>query len=320
MIDCSGLRVRNCVFTANAAEYGAVLFCEHMANPVVSGSLLHGNSALTAGSAVYCIDSYPRLFENTIVSNTCLNPEYMYDTGVIHNHLSKTWVAGNIVYGNTSSYFLPLQMREAKPFCVRHSDVQYGIEGEGDFDAEPMFTGTGPHPFRLSAGSPCRNAGPTDTTGFRLLPVDLAAVLRSMEGRIDVGAYESGDPAGVGEETGGELPGSGSGGGPTTDPAAPPGGGVRGAIVELTGSPNPFSVSVTLRLRMERGARVRLTVHDAAGRRVVSVLDGELPAGDRVVSWDGRDAAGRPLAPGVYFARAQADGRTAATLRLVLGP
>jgi hypothetical protein len=231
---------------------------------------------------------------------------------VIHNHLSKAWVAGNIVYGNTSSYFLPLQIREAKPFCIRHSDVQFGIEGEGDFDADPLFTGAGPHPFRLSAGSPCRNAGPTDTTGFRLLPVDLAAVLRSMEGRIDVGAYESGDPAGVGEQTGGEPPGSG--------PAVPPRGGVQGAMVELTGSPNPFSGSVTLRLRMERGACVRLTVHDAAGRRVGSLLDGELPAGDRVVSWDGRDAAGRPLAPGVYFVRAWADGRTAAALRLVLGP
>lgn len=324
MINCSVLRVRNCVFHENAAEYGAVLFCEHMANPVVAGSLLHHNTALTAGSAVYCIDSYPRLFENTIAQNACLNPEYMYDTGVIHNHLSKTWVAGNIVYGNTSSYFLPLQIREAKPFCVRYSDVQYGIGGEGDFDADPRFAGSGAHPYRLAADSPCRNAGPIDTTGFGLLALDLAAVPRNMEGRIDVGAYESGDPAGVDEEPDGGTGDSGEGAdrwGAESDGGGGPiaSGAESGAILRLTASPNPFSASAAILVRMSRPAHVRLTVHDAGGRRVGSLFDGDLPAGERVVLWDGRNAAGRGLPPGIYLVRAEADGRQSAGLRLVLG-
>ena len=44
------------------------------------------------------------------------------------------------------------------------------------------------------------------------------------------------------------------------------------------------------------------------GREVAVLVDGPRPAGSQQVSWDGRDAAGRPVSSGVYFARLTAGG------------
>ena len=287
LIDCSGLDVRNCRFRWNAADYGGVLFCEHMASPTMTGCLLTDNYAYVAGSAIYCIDSYPHLTANTITSNVCANPEYMYDTAAVHNHLSKCWMVGNIVYGNFSNYFLPMELREPKPFTVRHCDVRYGIAGEGDIDLDPLFDGSGAHPHRLSEGSPCRNAGPAGVAGLDLLDLDLAGTWRVIDGRIDIGAYEAGDPAAV--------PGSPGGPGAPGDLADGDGGAVR----LLACAPNPVTNQAVLRLRLPTAAHLHLTLHDPTGRRVALLRDETAPSGDRVVSWDGTDESGRRLAPGV---------------------
>ena len=50
--------------------------------------------------------------------------------------------------------------------------------------------------------------------------------------------------------------------------------------------------------------RVRLAVYDAFGRRVRMLRDGaNQDAGEYRLRWDGRDDAGRTVAPGVYLAR-----------------
>ena len=47
----------------------------------------------------------------------------------------------------------------------------------------------------------------------------------------------------------------------------------------------------------------RLDLFDLQGRRVRTLADRRLPAGASVIHWDGRDANGRRLDPGLYFAR-----------------
>jgi flagellar hook assembly protein FlgD len=61
----------------------------------------------------------------------------------------------------------------------------------------------------------------------------------------------------------------------------------------------------------------RLARYDVSGRLVRTLLDADLPAGVHRATWDGRDAAGRPVAPGGYVARLEAAGG-AATVRLEL--
>ncbi len=73
--------------------------------------------------------------------------------------------------------------------------------------------------------------------------------------------------------------------------------------------PTPFSVSTEIAFVLPTAAPVSLTVFDASGRRVISVLERALPAGRHTISWDGSDARGRPVPGGVYFIRLDAGDR-----------
>ena len=70
---------------------------------------------------------------------------------------------------------------------------------------------------------------------------------------------------------------------------------------------------------LPRGGRVELVLHDAAGRRVRTLIEGSLAAGRQRAVWDGHDDQGALLAGGVYFARVTLDGRRLAvrSIRLV---
>lgn len=67
--------------------------------------------------------------------------------------------------------------------------------------------------------------------------------------------------------------------------------------------PNPFNPKTTLRFRLAAAGPATLAIHDAAGRLVRLLEAGELAAGEHATTWNGRDALGRPVASGVYFAR-----------------
>ena len=81
--------------------------------------------------------------------------------------------------------------------------------------------------------------------------------------------------------------------------------------------PTPFIDATTMHFSLPQSARVELSILDASGRRIARLVDGGLPAGEHVASWDGRDDAGRRGATGVYFARLRA-GAFTATRKLVL--
>jgi hypothetical protein len=99
--------------------------------------------------------------------------------------------------------------------------------------------------------------------------------------------------------------------------------GVPAAIVParlaLSAGPTPArsGATVTLRLAMPAAGDARVTLFDPAGRRV-AVLRGAAGApGTLSLHWDGRDAGGRFVPPGLYFARAESGAR-AALARLVV--
>jgi uncharacterized protein (DUF2141 family) len=81
--------------------------------------------------------------------------------------------------------------------------------------------------------------------------------------------------------------------------------------------PSPTRSEATLVLTLPAAGRVRVRVHDAAGRLVATIHDGGLPAGVRQLVWNGLTSAGRPAPPGVYLVRAES-ARGVATRRLVV--
>jgi len=72
--------------------------------------------------------------------------------------------------------------------------------------------------------------------------------------------------------------------------------------------PNPFNPMTTVRFTLERPGQAVLSVFDAAGRRVRTLVAGPYGAGTHTAVWDGRDDAGRALADGVYLCRLDAGG------------
>jgi DNA-binding beta-propeller fold protein YncE len=81
--------------------------------------------------------------------------------------------------------------------------------------------------------------------------------------------------------------------------------------------PNPFNPATRIRYSLPSAGTVRLTLHDARGRRLRLLAQGPRPAGVHELGWDGRDAAGRSLASGVYLLLLESGGRRASR-RLVL--
>jgi flagellar hook assembly protein FlgD len=84
--------------------------------------------------------------------------------------------------------------------------------------------------------------------------------------------------------------------------------------------PNPFNPRTTIELTIPGSGleSVSVAIYDPSGRRVTTLFEGKLPAGTRNgLSWDGRDAQGRPLPSGIYFAQARI-GRVLMNHKMVL--
>ncbi len=76
----------------------------------------------------------------------------------------------------------------------------------------------------------------------------------------------------------------------------------------MQNAPNPFSPLTTIQYTVgdgsDAGGRpVSLEIFDVAGRRVAALVNEVQVPGTYGVSWDGRDAAGRRLSPGIYVYR-----------------
>lgn len=88
--------------------------------------------------------------------------------------------------------------------------------------------------------------------------------------------------------------------------------------VALSARPNPVRGTARFALDLPRAAATRLSIHDVRGREVARAFDGAMPAGPSTVRWQARDADGRALRAGVYFAKLEQNGELATTRLVVL--
>jgi hypothetical protein len=75
-------------------------------------------------------------------------------------------------------------------------------------------------------------------------------------------------------------------------------------------SPNPARGPARIRFAIPSSDHVSLAIFDPQGRRVRSLLDGSMAAGEHEVIWDGNDAEGRKPATGLYFYRLRTSDRS----------
>lgn len=91
---------------------------------------------------------------------------------------------------------------------------------------------------------------------------------------------------------------------------AAPGPETASAFALAPPAPTPTRSGARMRVTLPRATAVRVSVCDAQGRRVRAWDAGVLAAGTHQLAWDGRDDAGRPVAPGVWLVNVEAGGRT----------
>jgi hypothetical protein len=78
----------------------------------------------------------------------------------------------------------------------------------------------------------------------------------------------------------------------------------------VVASPNPFGSGTYICLEtLQRIESAKLSVYDVHGRIVSRIFDGGVDRGGRSVLWNGTDDHGRCVSAGVYFVRANLDGR-----------
>lgn len=89
-------------------------------------------------------------------------------------------------------------------------------------------------------------------------------------------------------------------------PAAP-----RSTLSLVLDGPNPASRTAHFKFSLSKATPVELTVHDAQGRVVATLLNRQMPAGTHQAGWGGELADGSRVQPGMYFVRLRTDGEQA---------
>lgn len=82
------------------------------------------------------------------------------------------------------------------------------------------------------------------------------------------------------------------------------------APLALSAAPNPFRTGTAIRASLARAGELEVEVIDVSGRRVTALASGMHAAGEHVLRWDGRDATGSTVRPGLYLVRAKSGGET----------
>ncbi|HEX9657624.1 MAG TPA: FlgD immunoglobulin-like domain containing protein, partial [Bacteroidota bacterium] len=72
--------------------------------------------------------------------------------------------------------------------------------------------------------------------------------------------------------------------------------------------PNPFNPATQIRYGIPQQSKVQIRIFDLLGREVVSLFDGEQPAGYHSITWKGEGSSGASAASGIYFYRIDATG------------
>ncbi|MDP2982012.1 MAG: T9SS type A sorting domain-containing protein [Candidatus Latescibacter sp.] len=74
-------------------------------------------------------------------------------------------------------------------------------------------------------------------------------------------------------------------------------------------TPNPFNPATTISYNLRKSSLISLKVYDLLGREVTTLAEGDTPAGQHRVVWNGSDYSRKQVSSGVYFYRLIAGGR-----------
>lgn len=74
--------------------------------------------------------------------------------------------------------------------------------------------------------------------------------------------------------------------------------------------PNPFRQATTIEFELAKTGHSSLCVYNLKGQKVRDLCSNHLERGQHMIKWDGKDANGRIMAPGIYFIRLSTQGQS----------
>jgi ligand-binding sensor domain-containing protein len=70
--------------------------------------------------------------------------------------------------------------------------------------------------------------------------------------------------------------------------------------------PNPFNLSTTIQYSLPSENHVELTIYDILGRKIITLVNEDLPAGDHSIIWNGKNNNGIKVGSGIYLCKFKA--------------
>jgi len=221
----SGPTVMNCTFSGNSAACDGGGMDNENSSPMVSNCAFIGNSATGdswGGGMCNANESDPTVTNCTFSGNSAYMGGGMYND--TYDEGSNPTLTNCILWGNTAPTGPQIYSEAGSSPTISYCDVQGGYTGTGNINADPCFVdadgpdnivGTEDDNLRLSAGSPCIDAGdnttvPPDTADLdgdgntaEPIPWDLDGRPRVIDGDcngtdiVDMGAYEYQPPPAI---------------------------------------------------------------------------------------------------------------------------
>ena len=262
--------------------------------------------------ALSIISSQSDIINSTFANNRTVNNPRGGAIGIMDGSVVNLYNC--LLYDNygCQAYLTDFQTVNRDTININFSLVQDGQEGinkygtndllvwgNGNLDANPLFFGSGEHPYSIDFGSPCIDAGTLDLPpGITLPDFDIAGNPRVYGEAVDMGAYEYGPWVGV--------------------PAAP------GSRFQVPGSkllnvnPNPFIFGTYISYELKSAGRLNISIFNSSGMLVKTLVNfngGTEEKGE--IYWDGAGPGGTALPAGIYFVRLTIDGKETETVKVV---
>ncbi|MCK5052201.1 MAG: right-handed parallel beta-helix repeat-containing protein [Candidatus Cloacimonetes bacterium] len=309
----TNLSLENVVISENTAlgDFGGGIYC-YASNSNLTNVLISNNTVVNKGGGLcYSHESISNLKNVTITNNNAQNGGgiYCFDNSSLN-------LVNCIMWNDTPEEIYFSSQWEPNTITISYSDIEGGEAGivtnnngsiywqEGNIEEDPLFIGTGEHPYSFLEDSPCIDVGIPDTTGLNLPPWDIIGNHRIWDGDengsaiIDMGAYEYGAPAYVDID----------------DNVI-----IQTSEVSLHQNfPNPFNPTTTISFSLQKNSKVELSIYNIKGQKIKSLLSNQTAVGEHSIVWDGKDASGKKVGSGIYLYKLNVNGKIEAVKKCLL--
>jgi predicted outer membrane repeat protein len=287
-IYCRGkMSAENVIMRHNFAEYGGGMYSERDWHAKFNNILIENNYAKAIGGGIYFKSAFSPTLKNVTFSENRANQ----GTAIFCVDGSKIKLNSCILYGLMPQQIVFSDTGNTNTISINYTNIQGNIGfietndngtiewGEGNLNRNPMFVGSGEHPYQLNDNSWLIDAGDTDTTGLNNM-TDLAGEPRLINDRVDMGAYEWNLMVGTSTRKQTSTP-------------------------ELIVFPNPFARSTTIAYELQEAQKVQISIYNQMGKQVYFTQENQSPGKQQVV-WN---AEGLPA--GMYYYHIQIGNETA---------